>query len=166
MTTPLSAAATPLTDLWQSLGAALSEQEQLLETLLFKLDQEHMLLVAARTRWLGRATQEVLQVNQDLARQDELRRAAVDRLVVALGLPATSTLSDLVRHAPEGWSVVLAEHRQLMCDGVARVQEMIQRNRAVLSERLGAAAVHGMPAGYGVAAGVMPSTGRYVTGAM
>jgi hypothetical protein len=128
--------ATPLDSLWRELGTILVEQQQLLDNLLFRLDQEHLILVTGRTRWLSQATAEVMAVGAELNAQDERRRGAVDRLAVALDLGSGATLTELADRAPEGWSEVLRRHREIMRDGVADVQAIVTRNRAVVAERL------------------------------
>lgn len=153
----------PLEELWRELGAVLVDQEQALERLLFKLEQEHLLLVTRRVRWMRQSTEEVLAVGKQLEELDGRRRAAVDRIAVAVGLPPSATLSELLAHAPEAWASVLTEHRRLMRRGVEQVQDITRRNRQVISERLDVPPGGGSTNGYG---GDAPRSGGYLTGAM
>jgi hypothetical protein len=166
--------ATPLDSLWRELGAILVAQQQLLESLLFRLDQEHLILVTGRTRWLSQATAEVMAVGAELSEQDERRRGAVDRLAVSLSMGAGVTLSELADRAPDGWAEVLRRHRDIMREGVAAVQAIVTRNRAVVAERINSskAVLSRMGAGstetYGRDASVATQrvTGRHVWGSM
>jgi hypothetical protein len=73
----------------REVSAILWRQRHLLELLLFKLDEEQLVLVAGRTRWLPRATREVEMVLEEI-RQTELERALeVSRVALDLGLPAS-----------------------------------------------------------------------------
>jgi len=55
----------------RDVSAILWRERHLLELLLFKLDEEQLVLAAGRTRWLARATREVEMVLEEI-RQTEL----------------------------------------------------------------------------------------------
>lgn len=96
----------------REVSATLWRERHLLELLLFKLDEEQLLLAAGRTRWLARATGEVKMVLEEI-RQTELERAVeVSGVAVDLGLPAGASLRQLAAATPEPWQGMLAEHRQ------------------------------------------------------
>ena len=57
------------------LSSVLWRSRELLELLLFKLEEEQLLLAAGRSRWLAHATREV-EVVLDQIRQTEVARAA------------------------------------------------------------------------------------------
>ena len=57
----------------REVSAILWRERHLLELLLFKLDEEQLVLAAGRTRWLPRATREVEMVLEEI-RQTELER--------------------------------------------------------------------------------------------
>ena len=59
------------------LSAVLWRERQLLELLLFKLEEEQLVLSSGRTRWLGHATREVEQV------LDQIRTAELGRSMEA-----------------------------------------------------------------------------------
>src|SRR5438067_13785285 len=84
----------------REVSAILWRERHLLELLLFKLDEEQLLLAAGRTRWLPRATREVEMVLEEI-RQTELERAVeVSRVAADLALPAGSSLRQLAAAAP------------------------------------------------------------------
>jgi hypothetical protein len=96
----------------REVSATLWRERHLLELLLFKVDEEQLLVAAGRTRWLARAAGEVEMVREEL-RQTELQRAVeVSGVAVELGLPADASLRQLAAATPEPWRGMLAEHRQ------------------------------------------------------
>ena len=80
-------------------SSTLWRQRELLELLLFKLEEEQVLLTSGRTRWLARATREVEVVLEEIRRAELLRalpgagrdehavETAMARLRTALGAP-------------------------------------------------------------------------------
>jgi hypothetical protein len=104
----------------------------LLELLLFKLDEEQLVLAAGRTRWLPRATREVEMVLEEL-RQTELERAVeVSRVAVELALPAGASLRQLAEAAPAPWQEILVEHRQAFLALTDEITALVQTNRELL----------------------------------
>src|SRR5688572_9212434 len=68
------------------LASVLWRSRELLEMLLFKLEEEQLLLASNRSRWLSHATREV-EVVLDQIRQTEVIRAAyAQEVAVELGL--------------------------------------------------------------------------------
>ena len=86
------------------------EREQL-ELLMFKLEEEQLLLTSGKSKWLPYATREVEQV---LAR---LRKTGIERTVEASavamewGIGDEATLRELVDHSPsDAWRDILSSH--------------------------------------------------------
>jgi hypothetical protein len=101
----------------------------LLELLLFKLDEEQLVLAAGRTRWLPRATREVEMVLEEI-RQTELERAVeVSRVAIELGLPAGASLRQLANAAQSPWQGMLLEHRQAFLSLTDETTALVQTNR-------------------------------------
>jgi hypothetical protein len=117
----------------REVSAILWRERHLLELLLFKLDEEQLVLAAGRTRWLPRATREVEMVLEEI-RQTELERAVdVSRLAVDLGLAAGASLRQLADAAPEPWQGILTEHRQAFLTLTDEVTALVQTNRELLN---------------------------------
>jgi hypothetical protein len=117
----------------REVSAILWRERHLLELLLFKLDEEQLVLAAGRTRWLPRATREVEMVLEEI-RQTELERAVeVSRLALDLGLPAGASLRQLAEAAPEPWQEILVEHRQAFLAVTEDVTALVQTNRELLN---------------------------------
>jgi hypothetical protein len=117
----------------REVSAILWRERHLLELLLFKLDEEQLVLAAGRTRWLPRATREVEMVLEEI-RQTELERAVeVSRVAIDLGLPSSASLRQLAEQAPEPWRGMLAEHRQAFLTLTDEITNLVQANRELLA---------------------------------
>ncbi|HLF41342.1 MAG TPA: flagellar export chaperone FlgN [Acidimicrobiia bacterium] len=116
------------------LSGILWRERQLLELLLFKLEEEQLLLAAGRTRWLPRATKEV-EIVLDEIRCSELERAVeVERVAADLGLKAGNpSLRRLAESAASPWGGLLAEHRQAFLTLTEEITGLVQTNRELLS---------------------------------
>ena len=115
------------------LSEVLWRERELLEMLVFKLEEEHLLLASSNARWLPRATREVEVVVEQL-RQVELRRALiVDAAAASLGLPSDPTLAQLADAAPGAWAELLREHRAAFLELTREVQDKADANKLLLS---------------------------------
>ena len=108
------------------------EREQL-ELLLFKLDEEQLVLAAGRTRWLAHATREVEIVLEQLRQSELLRAVEVDDYAAAVGLPPSSSLHDLAMASAEPWRELLVAHRDALVERTAAISQVAADNRAVIA---------------------------------
>jgi hypothetical protein len=116
----------------REVSAILWRERHLLELLLFKLDEEQLVLAAGRTRWLPRATREVELVLEEI-RQTELERAIeVSRVAIELGLHSNASLRELAQAAPPPWQEMLIEHRQAFLSLTEEITALVQTNRELL----------------------------------
>ena len=115
------------------LSSVLWRSRELLELLLFKLEEEQLLLAAGRSRWLAHATREV-EVVLDQIRQTEVARAAYSQAVAGeLGLPPDASLGQLADTAPAPWSDLLHQHRKAFLTLTAEISGMAEVNRDLLT---------------------------------
>ena len=115
------------------LSSVLWRSRELLELLLFKLEEEQLLLAANRSRWLSHATREV-EVVLDQIRQTEVARAAYAQAVATeLGLPVEASLGELADTAPEPWSELLHQHRKAFLTLTSEISAMAEANRDLLT---------------------------------
>ena len=115
------------------LSSVLWRSRELLELLLFKLEEEQLLLAAGRSRWLAHATREV-EVVLDQIRQTEVARAAYAQAVAGeLGLPLEASLGELADAAPDPWSELLHQHRKAFLTLTAEISSMANLNRDLLT---------------------------------
>jgi hypothetical protein len=115
------------------LSSTLWRERELLELLLFKLEEEQLLLASGRTRWLARATREVEVVLGEIRRTELLRGVQVDEAAGQLGLPAGPSLRELADAASEPWCSLLREHRQAFLAATAEIHAMAEANRGLLA---------------------------------
>jgi len=115
------------------LSAVLWRERQLLELLLFKLEEEQLVLSTGRSRWLGHATREVEQV-LDQIRDAELGRAVeADSVAREFGVTPGSGLRNLAAAAPEPWNDLLNSHREAFVTLTSQIQDVAQGNRELLT---------------------------------
>jgi hypothetical protein len=122
---------------YEELSRQLWRQRHLLETLLFKLEVERLLLAAGDTRWIDRATQEVATVIEQI-RGEELARVTspVIHLTTAAGLPPDASISDVIGVAPAPWDDILRDHQAMLLTAIAEVEEAAASNRDLLRRAL------------------------------
>lgn len=115
------------------LSSVLWRSRELLELLLFKLEEEQLILAAGRSRWLAHATREVEVVLEQM-RQTEVTRAAFSQAAsVDLGLPPEASLGELADAAPMPWSDLLHQHRKAFLTLSSEITGMAEMNRDLLT---------------------------------
>jgi hypothetical protein len=107
-------------------------ERQLLELLVFKLEEEQLVLAAGRSRWLSHATREVESV------LGEIRRIELERAVLVadagreLGLSGAPSLKELSGLTSPPWDGIFAEHRRALLKLAQEIDTITQSNRDIL----------------------------------
>ncbi|MGH8866581.1 MAG: flagellar protein FlgN [Actinomycetes bacterium] len=98
-------------------------ERELLEVLLFKLEEERLVRAArrSRSRWLTRATYEVALVRAEIRHTEVSRALQVDAVAGALGLGPAPTLSVLAEMADDPWRTLMRDHRDAFLRSAAEV---------------------------------------------
>jgi hypothetical protein len=117
----------------QEVSTTLWHERNLLELLLFKLEEEQLLLAAGRTRWLARATREVEVVLERIREAEIMRAMEVDDVAPALLLPPGPSLRQLSEHAPPPWDTMFADHRQAFLELTEEITQLASTNRELLA---------------------------------
>lgn len=132
------------------LSAALWQERRHLELLLFRLETQRLHIVAGNLEWLNFMASEIETV-LDRLRFEALARSVESAAVAAQwGLPAQTTLVELIAAAPAGpWSEILREHLEALHALLARLGEATRVNEEALRtlplpERPGPAGTAGM----------------------
>jgi hypothetical protein len=86
-------------------------QREALELLLFKLEEEQLVLASGSDRWHRHAGREVELVLEQIRHTEVLRAMESDDTAAALGLPPGVSLSAMSAAAPEPWAGMLRAHR-------------------------------------------------------
>lgn len=117
---------------FNNLSMILWRERQLLELLLFKLEEEQLLLASGRARWLARAANEVEAVLDEIKTVELARSVEVDGAVVILGLGPDASLGELIAAAPSPWSGILADHREAFLTMTQEILAVAGSNRELL----------------------------------
>ena len=115
------------------LSNVLWRERELLEMLLFKLEQEQLVLATGRTRWLARTTREVEVVLEEVRRGELLRAAELSAVCAELGLDDEPSLKALVESVEEPWRGIFAAHRDAFLAMTAEISALAASNRELLS---------------------------------
>lgn len=115
------------------LSAALWRERELLDLMVFKLEEEQLLLAAGKTRWLQFATREVEQVMDRLRTASLARTVEVSAVAKEWGTDENATLRELVEHAPEGaWAELFTAHLTAMSELTSQIAELRDLNEKYL----------------------------------
>ncbi len=117
----------------RELSSLLWEERQLLDLLLFKLEEESLLLASGRHHWLHKATSEVEFVLGRIQEMERSREAVVAELGTRYGLGESPSLEQLADCVPEPWAGTFRDHRKALQVVVDRTQEVARRNKEVLA---------------------------------
>lgn len=108
-------------------------ERELLELLLFKLEEEQLILADGRTRWLARATREVELVLGEIRRTELARATEVDDAASVLGIGPGPTLTNLADACPESWAGQLRDHQNAFRTLTAEITQLSEVNRELLT---------------------------------
>lgn len=111
------------------LSRLLWRERDLLDTLLFKLHEQNLLLVAGDAEWLPRASREIEAVLEHVGSIELERAVEFERAASALGLEPDPSLRALAEKAPEPWGYVLQEHHAAFITLAARIQHSADANK-------------------------------------
>src|SRR5207253_1654235 len=116
------------------------QERQLLELLLFKLEEEQLVLASGRSRWLNHATREVEMVLEEIKRAEVARAIEVDAAAAELGLTSSPSLRQLGDAAEAPWKGIFEQHRRAFLTITQEILALAQVNRDLLTR--GARATH------------------------
>lgn len=117
----------------ENFSVILWRERELLETLLYKLEQEQMVLANGRTRWLARAAREVEGVLTSLRETELLRSVAADEAARSIGMASNPSLRALAEASDEPWRTILLDHREAFLGYTREVMELASANRDLLT---------------------------------
>ena len=115
------------------LSAVLWRERQLLELLLFKLEEEQLILTSGRTQWLGHATREVESVLDQIRTAELGRSVEADEAARQVGAPQGSSLRVLADRAPAPWDALLTEHHAAFVSLTDQINGLAEGNRDLLA---------------------------------
>jgi hypothetical protein len=115
------------------LSSILWREREMLELLLFKLEEEQLVLAAGRTRWLAHATREVEVVLDQIRSTEVLRAVEVDAIGVELNLGSDPSLTDISNAVQAPWRDLLREHRKAFLTLTSEISSLAEANRELLT---------------------------------
>jgi hypothetical protein len=115
------------------LSDVLWQERHLLELLLFKLEEEQLILTSGRSRWLGHATREVETVLDQIRGAELGRSAEAEAVAIEFGISTGSSLLALSQHAPAPWDELLRAHRDAFVTLTSEIGQLADGNRELLS---------------------------------
>jgi flagellar biosynthesis/type III secretory pathway chaperone len=117
----------------QELSSVLWRERELLDMLLFKLEEEQLVLAAGRTRWLPHAAREVETILENVREAELLRAVVADAAAEELGLESNTSLRALAEATEEPWRTIFLEHRDAFAAVAAQVRELADSNKELLT---------------------------------
>ncbi|WP_149203369.1 flagellar export chaperone FlgN [Actinotalea subterranea] len=115
------------------LSGVLWHERQLLELLLFKLEEEQLILSSGRTQWLGHATREVETVLDQIRGAELGRSMEADEAARELRISSGASLLELAKHAPAPWDELLTEHHAAFVSLTDQINGLAESNRDLLA---------------------------------
>ncbi len=114
-------------------SGVLWRERQLLELLLFKLEEEQLILTSGKTQWLGHATREVESVLEQIRAAELGRAVEADAAAREVGVAEGSSLLVIAAHAPAPWRELLTEHHRAFVELTEQVNALAEGNRELLA---------------------------------
>jgi hypothetical protein len=115
------------------LSNLLWRERELLELLVFKLEEEQLLLTAGKSRWLPQATREVEAVLARIRVAGMERAVEASAVAIEWGLPEDAVLRVLAQHAPsDTWRDILSSHLTGLTALTAQIAEVRDTNLTYL----------------------------------
>lgn len=119
------------------LSAALWRQRELLNLLLFKYDEQHLLLAAGKSKWVPNAVREIEVVVEQV--QTAGLRIAVVTVDVARewGISEEAKLRDIVEAAPTPvWRDLFSKHLEALRELTAAIRQVRDKNDQLVRHAL------------------------------
>ena len=117
----------------EKLSLILLRERELLDTLLYRLEVEQLVLASGRTTHLMRAARDVEACLDTLRQTEVMRSVAADEAAEHVGLAPDSPLSALAEASPEPWRTILLEHREAFVEITRQVSAMAETNRDLIT---------------------------------
>ncbi|MDT0200818.1 flagellar protein FlgN [Nocardioides sp. AE5] len=117
----------------EKLSSILWRERELLESLLYRLELEQLVLSSGRTRWLARAAEDVEKILTALRETEVLRAIASDEAAAAVGLEHNTSLRALAEAVDEPWQTILLEHREAFTAITRDISALAATNRELIT---------------------------------
>lgn len=117
----------------EDLSSVLWRERELLETLLYKLEVEQLVLAGGRSHWLATAAREVERVLDRIREIEVLRALELDAVAEQLGLDPNPSLHEIAAASDEPWRSIWLDHREAFTTVATEISAMSESNRELLT---------------------------------
>lgn len=117
----------------EDLSLILWRERELLDTLLYKLEIEQLVLASGRSRWLPTAAREVETILDAIRETELLRAVAADEAAARIGLSSNPSLRLLAEAVDEPWQSILLDHREAFLTYTREIADIAAANRELLT---------------------------------
>jgi hypothetical protein len=117
----------------EDLSLVLWRERELLETLLYKLEVERLVLASNSTRWLAAAAREVETLLETVRATELLRAVAADAAAASVGLASNPSLRALAESVGEPWRTILLDHHKAFVTCTRDLVAVAATNRELLT---------------------------------
>ena len=117
----------------EDLSLILWRERELLDTLLYKLEIEQLVLASGKSRWLPSAAREVEMILDSIRETELLRAVAADEAAASIGLASNPSLRALAEAVGEPWHSILRDHREAFIGYTRDIAEIAATNRELLT---------------------------------
>lgn len=124
-------------DALRELSEVLWREREQLELVLFKLEEQRLLLVDGQSRWVGHASREVEFVLDQVGQMELTRALAMAVAASRLRLPEDASLRVIGSKAPSPWPSVMDRHLSALERLARQMLALAAVNRGLLNEALG-----------------------------
>jgi hypothetical protein len=154
------------TERLEDLSLVLWRERELLETLLYKLEVEKLVLASHSNRWLAAAAREVEQVLETVRETELLRAVSADAVAASLGLASNPSLRALAEAVGDPWHTILLDHHTAFVSCTRDLVDVAATNRELLAAGQQAArelflGLAEQPAGYSPTGSAVTGEQRY-----
>jgi hypothetical protein len=117
----------------EDLSLILWRERELLETLLYKLEMEKLVLASGSSRWLATSAREVEAILASIRETELLRAVVADEAAARVGMAANPSLRALAEAVDEPWRSILLDHRAAFVQYSREIMEIAASNRELLT---------------------------------
>ncbi|HET6562030.1 MAG TPA: flagellar export chaperone FlgN [Marmoricola sp.] len=117
----------------EDLSLILWRERELLETLLYKLEMEKLVLASGSSRWLATSAREVEGILARIRETELLRAVVADEAAASIGMAANPSLRALAEAVDEPWRSILLDHRAAFVQYSREIMELAASNRELLT---------------------------------
>ena len=134
MSGPIAMSSTANSNLrMEDLSLVLWRERELLETLLYKLEVEKLVLATHSTRWLAAAARDVELLLETVRETELLRAVAADAAAASVGVASTPSLRALAQAVDDPWRSILLDHHKAFVACTRDLVETAAVNRELLT---------------------------------